>query len=120
MENSSGTKGDQAPMLSASVPSSLVPIVPILRVAEEIEKDNPRVAYLCRFYAYQTARKIDPTYSGRGVGQFMTHMVDRLEKEEVETEHILSGSGTDPREIQMYFHRFYLENIAEDQNKKKP
>jgi callose synthase len=32
---------------SELVPSSLASIVPILRVANEIEKENPRVAYLC-------------------------------------------------------------------------
>ena len=30
------------------VPSSLVSIVPILRVASEIEHERPRVAYLCK------------------------------------------------------------------------
>lgn len=35
---------------SELVPSSLAFIAPILRVANEIQADNPRVAYLCKIF----------------------------------------------------------------------
>ena len=70
MASTSGTKGGSIPRLpskrmtrvptrnvelpdeeglvdSEIVPSSLAVIVPILRAANEIEEQNPRVAYLC-------------------------------------------------------------------------
>ncbi|PPS13363.1 hypothetical protein GOBAR_AA07211 [Gossypium barbadense] len=103
---------------SELVPSSLASIAPILRVANEIEKDNPRVAYLCRFHAFEKAHQMDPTSSGRGVRQFKTYLLHRLEREEEET--IPKLARNDPREIQMYYQQFYLKNIADGQYTKKP
>uniref|UniRef100_A0A453EUK9 Uncharacterized protein n=2 Tax=Triticinae TaxID=1648030 RepID=A0A453EUK9_AEGTS len=42
---------EEGPIIESElVPSSLAPIVPILRAANEIEDENPRVAYLCQYY----------------------------------------------------------------------
>ncbi|KAK3183402.1 hypothetical protein Dsin_030688 [Dipteronia sinensis] len=113
MQNEDGSTID-----SELVPSSLAVIAPVLRVANEIEKDNPRVAYLCRFHAFEKAHRMDPTSSGRGVRQFKTYLLHRLEKEEEDTEPTLGK--TDPREIQIYYQNFYQKNIKEGQFTKKP
>ncbi|OVA11586.1 Glycosyl transferase [Macleaya cordata] len=103
---------------SELVPSSLASIAPILRVANEIEPENPRVAYLCRFHAFEKVHKLDPTSSGRGVRQFKTYLLRRLEKEEVETERQLSRS--DQGEIQKFYKIFYEEKVREGQLRRKP
>ncbi|KAJ6920384.1 callose synthase 7-like isoform X2, partial [Populus alba x Populus x berolinensis] len=109
---------DSPPVDSEVVPSSLAFIAPILRVANEIEKENPRVAYLCRFHAFERAHVMDLTSSGRGVRQFKTYLLHRLEKEEEETKVQLARN--DPGEIQLYYQKFYEEKIKDAQHTKKP
>ncbi|KAH8509176.1 hypothetical protein H0E87_011081 [Populus deltoides] len=110
---------DSPPVVDSEVvPSSLALIAPILRVANEIEKENRRVAYLCRFHAFEKAHKMDRTSSGRGVRQFKTYLLHKLEKEDEETKPQLAK--TDPREIQLYYQKFYKENIKDAQHTKKP
>ncbi|KAF9682829.1 hypothetical protein SADUNF_Sadunf05G0148900 [Salix dunnii] len=109
---------DSPPVDSEVVPSSLASIAPILRVANEIEKENPRVAYLCRFDAFEKAHTMDPTSNGRGVRQFKTYLLHRLEKEDEAAK--LKLARNDPREIQLYYQKFYEENIKDAQHTKKP
>ncbi|KAL0561375.1 hypothetical protein IC582_001800 [Cucumis melo] len=109
---------DNSGIDSELVPSSLASIAPILRVANEIEPENPRVAYLCRFHAFEKAHKMDPTSSGRGVRQFKTYLLHRLEREEYETEPILERH--DVQEIQAFYQRFYKHNIEGGEYTKRP
>ncbi|MED6107995.1 hypothetical protein PIB30_019221 [Stylosanthes scabra] len=103
---------------SEIVPSSLAVIVPILRAAMEIEEENPRVAYLCRFHAFEKAHNMDPTSSGRGVRQFKTYLLHRLEKEGEITESMTNKS--DARELQTYYQYFYETRIRDGENTQKP
>ncbi|KAK2445017.1 callose synthase [Trifolium repens] len=88
------------------VPSSLASITPILRVANEIESDRPRVAYLCRFYAFEKAHRLDQSSSGRGVRQFKTLLLQRLERDNA-TSLEARTKKTDAREIQAYYQQYY-------------
>ncbi|KAG2328799.1 hypothetical protein Bca52824_011527 [Brassica carinata] len=88
------------------VPASLGTIAPILRVAAEIEHERPRVAYLCRFYAFEKAHRLDPSSSGRGVRQFKTLLFQRLERDNASS--LASRvKKTDGREVESYYQQYY-------------
>lgn len=93
------------------VPSSLSIISPILRAAKEIEHERPRVAYLCRFYAFEKAHRLDPNSTGRGVRQFKTALLQRLERDNASS--LASRvKKTDAHEFESFYYQYY-ENYVQ-------
>ncbi|KAL8263011.1 hypothetical protein R6Q59_024360 [Mikania micrantha] len=100
------------------VPSSLQQIAPILRVATEIQNDRPRVAYLCRFYAFEKAHRLDQSSNGRGVRQFKTSLSQRLERDDAPSV-AARVKKTDAREIESFYKQYYENYVkALDQGEK--
>ncbi|KAL8241377.1 hypothetical protein R6Q59_014732 [Mikania micrantha] len=92
-------------MDSEVVPLSLVEIAPILRVANEVESSNLRVAYLCRFYAFEKSHKLDPTSS-----EFKTSLIQRLEREN-DPSLISRVKKSDALEMQSFYQHYYSKYI---------
>ncbi|KAK9269020.1 hypothetical protein L1049_000788 [Liquidambar formosana] len=100
------------PFDSERLPVTLVSeIRKFLRVANMIEAVEPRIAYLCRFHAFEIAHNMDRNSSGRGVRQFKTSLLQRLEQDE-ETTIKKRKEKSDIRELKRVW-REYKEYIIE-------
>ncbi|CAM0945991.1 unnamed protein product [Alopecurus aequalis] len=98
---------------SEKLPQTLVSeIRPFLRVANQIEAESPRVAYLCRFHAFEKAHMMDPRSTGRGVRQFKTALLQRLEQDEKST-FSKRKERNDAREIKSFYEKKRQANAHE-------
>ncbi|EXC11740.1 Putative callose synthase 8 [Morus notabilis] len=76
-----------------------------LRVANLVEIDEPRVAFLCRVHAFEIAHNMDKNSSGRGVRQFKTSLLQRLEQDEEPTFR-RRKEKSDIRELRRVYHEY--------------
>uniref|UniRef100_A0A0D9VE88 1,3-beta-glucan synthase n=1 Tax=Leersia perrieri TaxID=77586 RepID=A0A0D9VE88_9ORYZ len=98
---------------SEKLPQTLVSeIRPFLRVANQIEHESPRVAYLCRFHAFEKAHMMDPRSTGRGVRQFKTALLQRLEQDEKST-FTKRRAKSDSQEIRLFYEKKLQANEHE-------
>ncbi|KAJ4726559.1 Callose synthase-like protein [Melia azedarach] len=107
----SGREHVPEPFDSERLPATLASkIGRFLRVANLIESEEPRIAYLCRFHAFEIAHNLDRNSTGRGVRQFKTSLLRRLEQDE-ETTISSRREKSDVRELKRVFHA-YKEYIS--------
>ncbi|MFS7995066.1 putative vacuolar protein sorting-associate protein Vta1/Callose synthase [Helianthus anomalus] len=102
------------------IASKFIPscVAPILRVADEIETENERVAFLCRFCALEKFHRMYPDTREHVDLLFKCYILYRVQKEDIMTKNQLAK--TNPREIQIFYQNFYEKNIREGQYTKKP
>ncbi|KAH1108877.1 hypothetical protein J1N35_012645 [Gossypium stocksii] len=111
-----GSVGHPAGGIAGYVPSSLNnrDIDTILRVADEIQDEEPNVARILCEHAYSLAQNLDPNSEGRGVLQFKTGLMSvikqKLAKREVGT---IDRSQDVARLLEFY--RLYREKNNVDQ-----
>ncbi|KAK4851376.1 hypothetical protein QYF36_014627 [Acer negundo] len=100
----SGRQHVPEPFDSERLPSTLASdIQKFLRVANLLENGEPRVAYLCRFHAFEVAHNMDKNSTGRGVRQFKTSLLQRLEPDD-ETTLERRKEKSDARELRRVYH----------------
>ncbi|KAL0743640.1 hypothetical protein Bca4012_085153 [Brassica carinata] len=102
------------PFDSERLPATLASeIQRFLRIANLVESEEPRIAYLCRFHAFEIAHHLDRNSTGRGVRQFKTSLLQRLEQAESyasscdeEFTVIRRKEKSDVRELKRVYHAY--------------
>ncbi|KAI3739520.1 hypothetical protein L2E82_29927 [Cichorium intybus] len=115
------------PQTAELIPSSLYEFAPILRVANAVEKSNRRVAYLCRWYAFEIARTLDSTlsvqrvlYSTSSVQRVQAILSELIQCFKREDKAILGEQRkSDVHEMEIFYKMFNKDSIHAFQNADK-
>ncbi|CAJ1957834.1 unnamed protein product [Sphenostylis stenocarpa] len=81
-----------------------------LRVANLLGKEEPRVAYLCRVHAFVIAHNLDKNSSGRGVRQFKTSLLHRLEQDEHDTKKRGTSDIRELKHVYRAYRDYYIRH----------
>ncbi|KAG7581974.1 putative transposase Ptta/En/Spm plant [Arabidopsis suecica] len=102
------------PYDSEKLPETLASeIQRFLRVANLVESEEPRVAYLCRFYTFEEAHRIDRSSNGRGVRRFKDSLLRGLEKDDEFTSRRRKEMN-DTKELKRVYHAYKEYIIRHD------
>ncbi|KAI3831994.1 hypothetical protein MKX03_006368 [Papaver bracteatum] len=101
------------------IPLSLHEISPILKFADEIQARRPRVAFLCRFYAFERSQKLDPASIGEGVSIFKSALLGRLERDDLPSlmGRVKRSDEEEIKSILKHYSRNYLEALEKYKDK---
>ncbi|KAI3893658.1 hypothetical protein MKW92_030081 [Papaver armeniacum] len=89
------------------VPSSLAALFPSSVLPQRLKPSALEFPiYVSRFYAFEKAHRLDPSSTGRGVRQFKTALLQRLERDNASS--LASRvKKSDAREIESFYQQYY-------------
>lgn len=72
--------------MSEQLPQTFKPLIPFIRRAEELDRDNSRpesklIAHFCRQYAMELGIKLRESDSSNEATSYLVSLMDRLEQE---------------------------------------
>lgn len=110
--------------IAGNVPSSLANsrvIDDILRIADEIQDEDPNVARILCEYAYSVAQNLDPNSEGRGVLQFKTGLMSVIKQKLAKREAGNIDRSLDIARLQEFYRKYRrmnnVDQLLEDEMK---
>lgn len=110
--------------IAGNVPSSLANsrvIDDILRIADEVQDEDPNVARILCEYAYSVAQNLDPNSEGRGVLQFKTGLMSVIKQKLAKREAGNIDRSLDIARLQEFYRKYRrmnnVDQLLEDEMK---